>query len=163
MSPDLRYVSVIQTIRAQHACVSPACEETVLGPASLEERGDRRRPRYVLTNSLYLRSQSDNDRSARGCTLICAQNFGMEPSNRTSYQVDQVPNLELNAKETEVFNQKIDVHGYALSWWGSRVKSCRPWQEARTHALAETQSSTASLMPTISTNVVHLVRAGRCW
>ena len=66
MSPDLQCVSVIQMIRAQNACVSPACEETMLGPTSLEERGDRRRPRYRLTSSLCVRPQSENDQSARG-------------------------------------------------------------------------------------------------
>jgi hypothetical protein len=61
MSPDLQCVSVIQTIRAQHTYVSPPCGETVLGPAGLKERGDRRRPRYALTNSLFFRPQSEND------------------------------------------------------------------------------------------------------
>ncbi len=43
--------SASKKFRAQHACV-PSFEETVLGPVSLKERGDRRRPRCseVLTH-----------------------------------------------------------------------------------------------------------------
>jgi len=44
MSPGLQWVSVFKK-SGPSTHVSPPCEEAVLGPASLEERGDRRKPR----------------------------------------------------------------------------------------------------------------------
>jgi hypothetical protein len=53
MSPDLQSVSAILKIRAQHACVPSARRDGAWASASLEERGDRRRPRCELLLADY--------------------------------------------------------------------------------------------------------------
>jgi hypothetical protein len=41
---------------------------------------------------------------------LSSGDFDVDDRNRTSCQVDEVPNLELDAKKSEFLNQKIDVH-----------------------------------------------------
>jgi hypothetical protein len=84
MSPALQCRSVIQKSGPSKHCPLLA-KETVLGPASLEERGDRRKPRCALSLAHYL-----PDCKSRASTIMNAEPL-FHVSVQSSSRPDRYP------------------------------------------------------------------------